>query len=133
MKKPNWMDASATSPSGRVSRIAPLASSFECDPARCLPNVRTYVPTYTVAEPAGDRAHLTAHHLRLPFLLSNTGRFSFFFFLQHNRERKGRGIDNQVSISAWRSYIAPYGLDKTPEPNKPALQRARECFSLSLI
>jgi hypothetical protein len=23
-------------------------------------------------------------------------------------------------------------LDKTPEPNKPALQRARECFSLSL-
>lgn len=48
----------------------------------------TYVPTYTVAEPAGDRAHLTAHHLRLPFLLSNTGRFSFFFFLQHNRERE---------------------------------------------
>ena len=53
--------------------------------------LRTYLPTYTAAEPAGDRAHLTAHHLRLPFLLSNTGRFSYFppfLFTAQERERE---------------------------------------------
>ncbi|KAK4023027.1 hypothetical protein OUZ56_008464 [Daphnia magna] len=48
--------ASATSPSGRMSRIARLASSFECDPAR-------YLPTPLSPASQRERAHLADHLL----------------------------------------------------------------------
>jgi hypothetical protein len=41
-------DASATSTSGRVSRIAPLASSFECVTRLAAAYLGTYLPTYSV-------------------------------------------------------------------------------------
>lgn len=98
--------ASATSPSGRMSRIARLASSFECDPAR-------YLPTPLSPASQRERAHLADHLLHSSRFYCQTqvgSRFySFspsiyflFFFSFGRKEEEGRSKkerDNQVSIS----------------------------------
>lgn len=131
--------ASATSPSGRMSRIARLASSFECDPAR-------YLPTPLSPASQRERAHLADHLLHSSRFYCQTqvgSRFYsfspsiyflfFFFFWKEGRRRQVKKREGQPGEhqSSRREIMYSYmGRTKQSETRLPPPLNLRECHAV---